>query len=239
MIDRSEPFGEALGHVLVGLEEYGAQDQLAVRPGGNRIGRHRVHAHHEAVRDLRQGGGDPFRHRRARRDQHLRPPRRAVHDHGLPGGHRAQRRIQCGGLGPGQEVQGVGQEGPPLTPGREEAHVVQGHSTAAARGRRLPAHQPGRTQPALHADDLDVLPAGPLQVRADLETVPGGSACGPARHVDGYRGCHGHSLVFSGRWKMSRHNGDRRAECARRMSPALPAAAHHQPTGRRCREICR
>ena len=113
-----------------------------------------------------------------------------MHHHGLLGDHRAKRRIQPGGFSLGQEVQGIGQQGPPLTPWSEKADVIQRDPAALACRYRFPANQPCWAEPPLHTDNLDVFTAAPFHVLADFSPEPGRPARWATCYIDGYRRSH-------------------------------------------------
>jgi hypothetical protein len=135
-----------------------------------------VHAHDQAVGEIRQHGGDPLAHRGAGRDDHVGPPRGPVHDPRLSRHGQAQPGVKRGRLRGSQEVQRVGEQGPPLAARRHEPDVVQRYPPASPYRAGLAGRQPGRGEPAAGADHLDIMAGVPLKIAAQLRAVPSRSA---------------------------------------------------------------
>ena len=159
-----------------------------------------------------------------------------VHDPRLPRHGRAQPRLQRGRLGAGEEVQRVGEQGPPFTARDDEPDVVQRDPAASPHRARLAGRQPGRAEVAPGADHLDVARGAPLQVVRSARSgtwpprrsgrPPGRwsppSSCFPSGVGSGIR------RAPPGRAKTSRRSG-----VARRLPRCAASPARSPATGPR------
>ncbi|WP_255649620.1 hypothetical protein [Frankia sp. ArI3] len=136
-----------------------------------------------AVGEVRQGGEDPFGHRRCRHDDDVGAAGEQSHDGRGTGDVGGQPAGQRPDLGRREEVQRVAQQHPAFAAGGEVPDVVQGDGAPVAAG-AFAAGQPARRDSPAAADQADA-GAGPrCQEPVELGQEPQRAAHLRPRTVD-------------------------------------------------------